>query len=209
MTILLDRAPPEKIGLVVSDPAQVILESGPYRRLACTWHTFAPEWAAQVGMDAAPAATWRAEPRSKVAFDIEDVGNGVVRLSVTHDGFAPGSSRPPQHLARLACRPAQPEDPPRDRAGIAYRVEGGGGGAGPQRSARSVRTISSLVSGNGITVDREDLAARILGLVARPLCEVKNRCAAPERTPRSERGQRAAVSSSRRSQSGSRSRVER
>ncbi len=38
------------------------------------------------------AATWRAEDRSAVAFDIEDVGHGVVKLTVTHDGFAPGSA---------------------------------------------------------------------------------------------------------------------
>ena len=33
----------EEVGMVVSDPAQVILESDPYRRLAYTWHTFTPE----------------------------------------------------------------------------------------------------------------------------------------------------------------------
>jgi len=82
----------EEVGLVVSDPEQVVLESDPCRRLAYTWHTFTPEWAAEVGMDAATAATWRAEPRSRVAFDIEDVGTGVVKLTVTHDGFAPGSA---------------------------------------------------------------------------------------------------------------------
>jgi uncharacterized protein YndB with AHSA1/START domain len=82
----------EEVGLVVSDPEQVILESDPHRRLAYTWHTFTPEWAAQVGMDDATAATWRAEPRSRVAFDIEDVGTGVVKLTVTHDGFEPGST---------------------------------------------------------------------------------------------------------------------
>jgi hypothetical protein len=43
-------------------------------------------------MDEATAATWRAEARSKVAFDIEDVGHGAVKLTVTHDGFAPGSA---------------------------------------------------------------------------------------------------------------------
>ena len=36
-------------------------------------------------------AAWRAEPRSKVAFDIEEAGRGVVELTVVHDGFAPGS----------------------------------------------------------------------------------------------------------------------
>ena len=82
----------EEVGLVVSDPEQVILESDPNRRLAYTWHTITPEWAAEVGMDDATAEVWRAEPRSKVAFDIEDVGHGVVKLTVVHDGFKPGSA---------------------------------------------------------------------------------------------------------------------
>ncbi len=82
----------EEVGLVVSDPEQIILESDPYRRLAYTWHTFTPAWVAAVGMDKATADTWRAEPRSKVAFEIEDVERGVARLTVTHDGFEPGSS---------------------------------------------------------------------------------------------------------------------
>ena len=82
----------DEVGLAVIGPEQVILESDPPRRLAYTWHTITPEWAAAVGMDEATAATWRAEARSKVAFDIEDVGHGVVKLTVTHDGFAPGSA---------------------------------------------------------------------------------------------------------------------
>jgi uncharacterized protein YndB with AHSA1/START domain len=81
----------DEVGLVVSGPDQVILESDPYHRLSYTWHTITPEWAAAVGMDDSTAAAWRAEPRSKVAFDIDDVGHGTVKLTVTHDGFAPGS----------------------------------------------------------------------------------------------------------------------
>jgi hypothetical protein len=45
----------EEVGLVVSDPEQVILESDAYRRLAYTWHTITPEWAVEVGMDEATA----------------------------------------------------------------------------------------------------------------------------------------------------------
>ena len=82
----------EEVGLVVSDPEQVILESDPYRRLAYTWHTITPQWATEVGTDEATADAWRAEPRSKVAFDIEDVGHGVAKLTVDHDGFEPGSA---------------------------------------------------------------------------------------------------------------------
>ena len=81
----------EEVGLVVSDPEQVILESIPCGRLAYTWHTFTPEWAAEVGMDESTADAWRAEPRSKVAFDIEDISPVVVKLTVVHDGFEPGS----------------------------------------------------------------------------------------------------------------------
>jgi uncharacterized protein YndB with AHSA1/START domain len=81
----------EEVGLVVSDPEQVILESDPYRRLAYTWHTITAEWAAAVGMDDATADSWRAEHRSEVAFDIEDVGHGTVKLTVIHGGFKPGS----------------------------------------------------------------------------------------------------------------------
>jgi uncharacterized protein YndB with AHSA1/START domain len=80
------------VGLVVSDPGQVVLESEPGRRLAYTWHSFTPEWAAEVGMDEATAGIWRSEPRSKVTFDMEDVGKGVAKLTVVHDGFPPGSS---------------------------------------------------------------------------------------------------------------------
>jgi len=82
----------QESGFDVSDPGQVILESDPYRRLAYTWHTFTPEWAAKHGFDEATVAAWRAEPRSKVAFDIEDAGQGVVKLTVVHDGFEPGSA---------------------------------------------------------------------------------------------------------------------
>jgi len=80
----------EEVGLVVSGPEQVILESDP-RRPAYTRHTFTPGWAAEVGMDEATAGSRRAEPRSEVAFDIDDVGHGVGKLRVTHAGFEPDS----------------------------------------------------------------------------------------------------------------------
>ena len=81
----------EESGFAVRDPGQVILESDPFRRLAYTWHTFTPEWAARHGFDDATVGAWRAEPRSKVAFDLEEAGPGVVKLTVVHDGFEPGS----------------------------------------------------------------------------------------------------------------------
>jgi len=82
----------EEVGLVVSDPEQVILESEPCRRLSYTWHSFTPEWTRAVGMDEATANSWRAEARSTVTFDIESAGHGVVKLVVAHGGFSSGSS---------------------------------------------------------------------------------------------------------------------
>ncbi len=81
----------EKADIVIRHPEQVILESDPYRRLAYTWHTFTPEWAAHHGFDEDSRAAWAAETRSQVAFQIEDAGEGVVKLTVVHDGFDPGS----------------------------------------------------------------------------------------------------------------------
>lgn len=78
-------------GMVVSDPEQVVLESDPYRRLVYTWHTFTPEFADAFGMSADVVAAMAGERRSTVAFDIEPAG-AMVRLTVVHGGFEPGST---------------------------------------------------------------------------------------------------------------------
>jgi uncharacterized protein YndB with AHSA1/START domain/DNA-binding transcriptional ArsR family regulator len=75
----------------IADPDQVVLESDPYRRLSYTWHTFTPEWAEATGFTEEFRAKAAAEPRSKVSFDLEPVGE-TVKLTVVHDGFEPGSS---------------------------------------------------------------------------------------------------------------------
>ncbi|MDH6461362.1 uncharacterized protein YndB with AHSA1/START domain [Micromonospora sp. A200] len=77
--------------VTIADPARVVLESDPCRRLSYTWHTFTPEWAAVSGFSEELLARFSAERRSKVAFDIEDLGE-TVQLTVTHDDFAPGSA---------------------------------------------------------------------------------------------------------------------
>jgi uncharacterized protein YndB with AHSA1/START domain len=78
-------------GAAVVDPEQVILESEPYRRLAYTWHTFTPEFAEAVGLSEEVRATIAGERRSKVTFELEEVGE-TVKLTVTHDDFDPGST---------------------------------------------------------------------------------------------------------------------
>jgi uncharacterized protein YndB with AHSA1/START domain len=81
----------EQNGVTIADPAQVILESEPYRRLAYSWHTFTPEFAQAFGFSDEFLARVGSEPRSKVTFDIEPLGPKV-RLTVVHDGFEPGST---------------------------------------------------------------------------------------------------------------------
>jgi DNA-binding transcriptional ArsR family regulator/uncharacterized protein YndB with AHSA1/START domain len=80
----------DKNDVRIADPAQVILEADPFRRLSYAWHTFTPQWAAAYGIGEEDRARFAAEPRSKVTFDIEPLGD-YVRLTVVHDGFEPGS----------------------------------------------------------------------------------------------------------------------
>jgi uncharacterized protein YndB with AHSA1/START domain/DNA-binding transcriptional ArsR family regulator len=73
------------------DPAQVVLESEPHRRLAYTWHTFTPEWAKTAGVSDEVFAKVSNERRSKVTFDIEPAGQ-MVKLTVIHDDSEAGST---------------------------------------------------------------------------------------------------------------------
>jgi uncharacterized protein YndB with AHSA1/START domain len=75
----------------IDDPAQVVLESEPPRRLAYTFHTFTPEFAASVGFSDELQATLAGERRSKVTFEIEPLV-GKVKLTVVHDDFDAGST---------------------------------------------------------------------------------------------------------------------
>ncbi|WP_280487688.1 ArsR/SmtB family transcription factor [Nocardia farcinica] len=77
-------------GWVGKDPEQVVLESDPYRKLSYTWHTIEEAFGAEFGLSGAELAQWAAEPRSRVSFELEPQGE-VVKLTVVHDGFAPGS----------------------------------------------------------------------------------------------------------------------
>ncbi len=79
-------------GVKISDPEQVVLESDPFRRLSYTWCALTPELASHFGFDDAFQAKLASEPRSKVTFEIEPRGEGVVKLTVVHDGFEPGST---------------------------------------------------------------------------------------------------------------------
>ena len=81
----------DRLGVKTEDPEQVVLEFDPYSRLAYTWHTLTPEWAAAVGMDPTVAATVAKEQRSQVAFEIEDQGTRVM-LKVVHTNFPPDST---------------------------------------------------------------------------------------------------------------------
>jgi len=72
------------------DLEQAVLEAEPFRRLSYSWHTYQPEHAELFGWSAERLAELREEPRSKATFELEPVEGGV-KLTVIHDGFAPGS----------------------------------------------------------------------------------------------------------------------
>jgi len=75
-------------GVTVAHPEQVVLGYDPPRRLAYTWHTFTPEWAAAVGVDEEVRARLAGERRSRVSFELEPEGP-VVKLTVVHDDLEP------------------------------------------------------------------------------------------------------------------------
>jgi uncharacterized protein YndB with AHSA1/START domain len=76
--------------VTIADGEQVVLASDPPRRLSYTWHTITPEFIAAFGDDREFLAKASTERRSKITFDIEPVGD-LVKLTVTHDDFDPGS----------------------------------------------------------------------------------------------------------------------
>jgi len=76
--------------VTMADPAQVVLEYEPYRRLAYTWQSYTPEFAAAAGLSDEFVAKAAGERRSKVSFDIEQLGQ-TVKLTVVHEDFEPGS----------------------------------------------------------------------------------------------------------------------
>jgi uncharacterized protein YndB with AHSA1/START domain/DNA-binding transcriptional ArsR family regulator len=77
-------------GVTIDDPEQVILESEPYRRLSYTWHSFTPEFADALDLSDEARERIAAEPRSKVTFEIEPLGDRV-KLTVLHDTADPDS----------------------------------------------------------------------------------------------------------------------
>jgi DNA-binding transcriptional ArsR family regulator len=81
----------EQKGVRIDDPEQVVLEADPYRRLAYAFHTFTPEFVESVGLDDDFLAKASTERRSKVTFDLEPHGE-MVRLTLVHDDFEPGSA---------------------------------------------------------------------------------------------------------------------
>jgi len=78
-------------GVTIEDAGQVVVEADPCRRLAYTWHTMTPEFARSVGIDDQLLATLAAEPRTTATFEIEPL-DGMVKLTVVHDGFAADST---------------------------------------------------------------------------------------------------------------------
>ncbi len=78
-------------GVTMADPTQTVLVADVNRRLAYNWHTITPEFGALIGSSPEEVAALAAERRSNVSFAIEPMGE-LVKLTVTHGGFEPGST---------------------------------------------------------------------------------------------------------------------
>ena len=76
-------------GVTIDHPEQVVVESEPYRRLSYTWHSFTSQLAESLDLTDEALARLAAEPRSKVTFEIEPLGDQV-KLTVIHDDLEPG-----------------------------------------------------------------------------------------------------------------------
>jgi uncharacterized protein YndB with AHSA1/START domain/DNA-binding transcriptional ArsR family regulator len=77
--------------VTIADSQQVVLAAEPSRRLSYTWHTLTPEFFVAYPDTREAMDKARDEPRSKVTFEIEPQGSDLVKLTVTHDDFEPGS----------------------------------------------------------------------------------------------------------------------
>jgi hypothetical protein len=76
--------------VTITDAEQRVLVSDPFRRLSYSWHTFTPELADALDFSDETRERLAAEPRSRVTFEIEPLGDDQVKLTVVHDGLAPG-----------------------------------------------------------------------------------------------------------------------
>jgi uncharacterized protein YndB with AHSA1/START domain/DNA-binding transcriptional ArsR family regulator len=81
----------EQNGARIEDPEQVVLAAEPYERLSYTWHTFTPEFGKAVGLPDETLREIARERRSRATFHLEPHGR-LVKLTVVHDGFEPGST---------------------------------------------------------------------------------------------------------------------
>jgi uncharacterized protein YndB with AHSA1/START domain len=78
-------------GIIVDHQEQIVLESDPARRLSYTWRTFTPGLKERLQLEEGLFDKLACERRSRVTFEIEEVGERV-KLTVVHDGFEPGST---------------------------------------------------------------------------------------------------------------------
>ena len=101
-------------GVKIADPAQVVLESDPYRRLSYTWHTFTPEWAAAYGVSdehltrGGQRAALQGDLRHRAGRGDGQADRHPRRLRCRQRG-ARG------HLNGLAADPVRPQDAARNR----------------------------------------------------------------------------------------------
>lgn len=77
-------------GITISDPEQVVLVAEKPHKLSFSWHSVTEEFGTAIDADPQEVAEMAAEERSVATFELEQQGE-VVKLTLTHSGFAEGS----------------------------------------------------------------------------------------------------------------------
>ena len=105
----------DEASLVIENAEQVVLESDPYRRLAYTWHTFSPEWAALHGFDEETAAVLarRAAFEGRLRHRGDQPGRGQAHRRARR--LRAGERGAQRGLVGMAGGAGQSQDPARDR----------------------------------------------------------------------------------------------
>ncbi|WP_285725487.1 SRPBCC family protein [Psychromicrobium xiongbiense] len=78
-------------GIILADPEQVILAADPLHTLSFTWHSITEEFGRAIQADPEELAVMAAEDRSMATFELTPM-TGIVKLTLTHSGFAEGSA---------------------------------------------------------------------------------------------------------------------
>ena len=166
----------EFAGVTIAEPAQTVLAADRPRRLSYTWHVITPEFIGGDRRRRGRVDAMAAEPLSHVTFDLEPAGS-MVKLTVTHGGFQPGSAVLAGVSQGWPSILSQPQDAARDGRSPA-------GGAEPAvRDVPEYRMRARPSSGTRVTRDTRVDRRRTAYVPDRPEATCQRSCWGACRSP--------------------------